>query len=306
MRRIRTYHDVDDDAGREVLDQVVDQRRRLAERLGPVDRVVAVASGKGGVGKSVLTAEIATALADAGHRVGAVDADLNGPSLARMLGAVGSPLRVTDDGVEPAAGAAGVRVISMDLLLAADDAPLEWKGPDEARFAWRGAVETGALREFLSDVAWGPLEYLLVDVPPGTDRLARLLELVPGIDGVLLVTTPSEASRFIVAKSARLVRDAAVPAAALATNMTAFRCPDCGSRHALFDPGDEAAGDDAGLPLWGEIPFEPRLSASVDRGHPYVLEAGDAPAARALRALARRVADELPPDDADADEEAEP
>lgn len=296
MRRIRTYREVSDPAGEAVLDQVAAQRRRLVERLSRVRHVVAVASGKGGVGKSAITANVAAVLASRGLRVGAADADLNGPSLARMLGAAGARLRVDDDGVTPAEGAAGVRVVSMDLLLAAEDAPLRWRGArgvDGAAFLWQSTFEAGALREFLADTAWGELDYLLIDVPPGTDKLARLLELLPSPPAIALVTTPSEMARAVVARSARLAREAAAAAVGLVANMSAYVCAACGRESPLYAAdGARRLAEATGAPLWAEIPFDPRLALATDAGAPFALDGGDAPAARALHALADRIAEE--------------
>jgi len=290
MRKIRTYHEVDSDSGATLVDQVVAQRDRLARRLRTVDSVVAVASGKGGVGKSAVTANLAVVLASRGHRVGALDADLNGPSLARMLGTVGETLGDGPDGVVPAVGAAGVHVMSMELLQEASDAPLRWKEPSGDRYIWQSALETGALREFLSDVAWGHLDFLLVDVPPGTDKIGRLLELVPGIDQLLLVSTPSEMSRAVVARSLTQVREAGVGAVGLVANMTEYVCPGCGDRHPLF-PGDgvERLAREAQVDVWASVPFDPRMGAATDAGAPAVLALPDSPASAGIRQLADRV-----------------
>jgi ATP-binding protein involved in chromosome partitioning len=299
MRSIRTYRDVADPGGEDVLAQVVEQNDRLAARLARVDRIVVVASGKGGVGKSAIAANLAAALADGGARVGAADADLNGPSLGRMLGARG-PLVVGEDGVAPAAGAAGVRVMSMDLLLDEDDAPLRWRGeagagadaPGGPAFLRQSLLEAGALREFLADTAWGNLDFLVIDAPPGTDKLVRLLELLPRVDALLLVTTPSEIARFVVAKSARLARDAGVRDVGLIANMTTHRCAACGHDSPLFDDdGARRLAASTGLPVWAEIPFDARLPHATDAGTPYVLAHAyaQAPAARALRDLASRL-----------------
>lgn len=290
MRRFRTYHEVDPEAGKDLLRQVEAQRERIGARLASVGAVVAVASGKGGVGKSALTANLAAALASRGRRVGALDADLNGPSLARMLGASGGRLGDDPGGVVPPRGVEDVRVVSMELLQEEADAPLSWREPSGDGFIWQSSLETGALREFLSDVAWGELDLLLVDVPPGTDKIRRLLDLVPDLDLALLVTTPSEAARAVVARSVRLVRERGVERVGLVANMTEHVCPDCGHRSALF-PGDgaERLAEETGVPLWAAIPFDPRLAEATDRGRPLVLEEPESPASRALAALAGRV-----------------
>jgi ATP-binding protein involved in chromosome partitioning len=296
MRRLRSYREVEDAAGAEVLGQVMAQRRRLAERLAGVRHVIGVASGKGGVGKSAITANLAVALAARGRRVGAADADLNGPSLARMLAAPGEPLRVVEAGIVPAMGLAGVRLVSMDLLLAAADAPLQWRGPSTDSFLWRGALETGALREFLSDVVWGELDYLLIDVPPGTDRIERLLDLVPSPAAILLVSTPSLAARHVVRKSARLLAEAGVANVGLIENMSRYRCPCCGCDAPLFAAeGARADVPATGAGRWAEIPFDPAFAAATDAGQPFVLAATDSPTTHALHRLADRVEEECRP-----------
>lgn len=286
-RRFRTYAQVPHETGSGLLEQVLAQRSRLRARLAHVGRIVAVVSGKGGVGKSAVTANLAAQLAAGGEAVGVVDADLNGPSLGRMLGAVGARLTEDEDGVHPAAGAGGTRVISMDLLLDEADAPLRWKGPAGDGFIWRGTAEASALREFLADVAWGPLDWLVVDVPPGTDRIERLLDLVPEPDAVLLVTTPSEIARSVVARSARLLADAGVPRVGLVANMTAF-VDAAGEEHTLYPAdGAERLAAEADLEIWGRIPFEPAFAAATDAGRPPAPDASAA--ARAIGHLADRL-----------------
>ena len=293
MRSFRTYGEARGPTGSDVVGQVVAQRRRLAERLATVRNVVAVVSGKGGVGKSAVTANLAAALALRGRKVGAADVDLNGPSLARMLGAPPAALRVGEDGIEPAVAAAGVRLVSMDLFLAASDAPLRWRGPEADRSLWRGAIETGALRELLADVAWGPLDYLLIDVPPGTDRIERLLELVPEPTAVLLITTPSDSTGHVVARSARLLDEAGVDRIGLVVNMSVFVCPCCHATVPLF--GGEGSGRLEGrsdLESWAEIPFDPGFAAGTDGGRPPVLDLPESLSARAFTTLADRLEQE--------------
>jgi ATP-binding protein involved in chromosome partitioning len=295
MRSFRTYHEIEADPAADVPSQVGAQLERLARRLATVRAVWLIASGKGGVGKSAVTANLAAALAEGGLRVGALDGDLNGPSLARMLGAGPAPLRVAEGGVSPAAGAAGVRVMSMDLLLGGEDAPVGWREPDGfGGFIWQSALETGALREFLADVAWGELDVLLVDLPPGTDKLRRAFELVPRPAGVLLVTTPSEASRFVVLRSLRLVREMGVVRVGLVANMAGHVCRACGHHDPLFDDdGARRLAEETGAEIWAEIPFHPALARETDRGRPLTIADRRNPAAEALRSLAGRVADTL-------------
>jgi ATP-binding protein involved in chromosome partitioning len=217
---------------------------------------------------------------------------MNGPSLGRMLGAARGALPVEPDGVHPAHGAAGTRVMSMDLLLGAEDSPVDWREPETfGGFIWQSTLETGALREFLADVAWGELDVLLVDLPPGTDKLRRAFELVPRPAGVLLVTTPSEASRFVVLRSIRLVRQLGAPRVGLVANMTAHVCRACGHHEPLFDDdGARRLIDQTGIEAWAEIPFHPALARATDHGRPLVLDDPENPAAMALLALADRLA----------------
>ncbi|HUG01495.1 MAG TPA: P-loop NTPase [Longimicrobiales bacterium] len=289
-RRIRTYSEVNHDTGSGILEQVEAQGARLARRLAAIDRLVVVASGKGGVGKSLVAANLAAALARRGLQVGAADADLNGPSLGRMLGVAGAKLEVREDGVVPVRGAEGVRVMSMDLLLASDDAPLRWREPEGAGFAWQSVLETGAVREFLSDTDWGELDALIVDLPPGTDKLQRLLQLVPDPGVVLLVTTPTEVARFVVGKSIALVREARVRRFGLVANMAGHACEHCGAQTSLFDPEPAVRmAEETGVPLWARIPFHPAIGAHTDAGRPIVAAEPDSEAARAFEELAAKV-----------------
>lgn len=290
MRRIRTYHDLGP-AGEEVPRQVAAQVRRLRERLASVHRIVAVGSGKGGVGKSAVAANLAAALADLGQRVGALDADVGGPSLARMLGVGGQPVQVTRDGVLPAQGVRGVRVMSSELLLSEGEAA-RW-GEASSEHLWQSMLETGMLREFLSDVEWGTLDWLIIDLPPGSDKLARLgaLQLA---DLVLLVTTPSIAASRVVARSAAAARNGASTVGIVA-NMTHHVCRTCGAHQPLFEADTVAdLAHETRIPILAGIPFDPRLATLTDAGTPIVLDATPAPAADALRALAARLLHAVP------------
>ena len=283
---MKKYRDIAGDGGSDIVGQVEAQQKRLGARLAEVKSVVAVVSGKGGVGKSSITANLAGAFALAGARVGVLDADLNGPSMATLLGVRGRTLVVGAGGVEPPAGALGIRVMSMDLLLADDATPLAWEAPSQAEaHTWRGAMEANALREFLADTAWGALDVLLVDLPPGTDRLATVTGLLPALSGTVVVTIASEVARLVVGRSITVARAAPAPVLGVIENMAGM----------FPGPGAETLARDGGVPFLGRVPFDPALAAAGDRGEPYVAAAPDAPAARALTAIATALRAVLPP-----------
>ena len=276
----KRYKDIAGDGGSNIAGQVTEQHARMRARLAEVRAVVAVVSGKGGVGKSSLTANLAACWALEGRRVGVLDADLNGPTMATMLGVRGRRLVLGAEGVAPPEGALGVRVMSMDLLLPADDAPLVWEAPTQAEsHTWRGAMEANALREFLTDTAWGALDVLLLDLPPGTDRLITVASLLPVLSGTIVVTIPSDVARLVVRKSITVAAQANAPVLGLVENMTG-----------LF-PGPSGAdlAREAGIPFLGSVPFDPALAASADRGEPLVATAPGCDASRALFAIAAAV-----------------
>ena len=277
----KRYKDIAGDGGSNIERQVSEQHARLHARLAEVRAIVAVVSGKGGVGKSSLTANLAASWALEGRRVGVLDADLNGPSMATMLGVRGRRLVVGAEGVAPPEGALGVRVMSMDLLLPSDDAPLVWEAPTQAEsHTWRGAMEANALREFLADTAWGALDVLLLDLPPGTDRLVTVASLLPTLSGTIVVTIPSEVAHLVVRKSITIAAQAKAPVLGLVENMAG-----------LFPgPSGVDLAREAGIPFLGAVPFDPALAAAADLGEPLVASAPTCEAARALTAIARIVA----------------
>src|SRR6266446_2163919 len=285
----KRYLDINGDGGSNVAGQVAEQIARLRTRMAGVKRTLAVMSGKGGVGKSTITTNLAMFFAMRGWRVGVVDADMNGPSLATMFGVRGHQLQLDTSGVLPAIGPLGVQLMSMDLFLADDKTPGVWDGPKAETFLWRGTMEMHTLREFLSDVQWGELDILLIDLPPGTDRITTLQDLLPTLQGTVVVTIPSAVSQLVVAKSITMARDLLhTPVIGLVENMTSYVCPTCGDAHPLF--GRTAA--DAmplGVPLLGRIPFDPRMAEAGDRGMPYVLEQSASPAGQALLQMGEQV-----------------
>ena len=287
---MRTYKELPSDAGSNIVGQVTAQANRVQKRLASVKHTVAIMSGKGGVGKSALTANLATALTLKGNTVGVVDADINGPTLAKMMGVRDATLGYTPAGVKPAITALGTKLISMDLLLAEDDAPVLWNAHTQKdAFTWRSTMEVSALREFIADTEWGALDYLLLDLPPGTDRLPNVAELIPDLGGVVVVTIPSEVSQLIVKKSVTMARDILkVPIIGVVENMASYICRHCGEEEPLFST-DESLDTAFQQGLLGSIPFDPRLTRSGDDGTLYLGEYPDTPASKALIQVAEKV-----------------
>ncbi|HEV8264106.1 MAG TPA: P-loop NTPase [Gemmatimonadales bacterium] len=244
---MRTYHELKDPDRSGLPGQIGAQRRKVAERLAGVRRVIAVMSGKGGVGKSYVTAHLARALARAGGAVGVLDADLNGPTIPRLLGVSRSPLSAPADAVEPVAGLDGVKCISMDLLLA-DGQPLAFRGPSTESFVWRGALEASALREFLGDVAWGTLDLLLLDLPPGLQRYLELCDVLEQPPTVLTVTIPTPESREAVRRAMRAALERGSQLLGIVENMVGPQF--------LGSAADDLATEFA-VPVLARIPWHP-------------------------------------------------
>ena len=271
-----------------VLGQVLAQRERVAARLAHIKRVVAVMSGKGGVGKSALTANLAAALAMQGRTVGVLDADIHVASAAAMLGARGQQVLVGPQGARPAVGVADVRVMSMDLFLRDDDTPVTWHHPGGLAadtFVWRGTLEANALREFLADTDWGDLDCLLIDMPPGADRFETLMRLVPNLSGALVVTIPSQVSHLVVRRAITSARQAGARLLGLVENMAGFADGPI-ARELLPDDQGEAFAAEVGVPYLGRVPFDPRLARTTDSGRPFMLEHADTATGKAILAIA--------------------
>ena len=259
----RTYHQVAEPDRSRLGEQVAQQRARVAARLASVRRTIAVMSGKGGVGKSYVTASLALGAARClAGGVGVVDADLKSPTVARLLDTSG-PVRVSEDGVHPPVSPHGVRVMSTSFLLE-DGAPLAWREHPGERFVWRGVLETGALREFLSDVVWGTLDLLLVDLAPGADKLSDLAELIPQLTGAIAITIPSDESHAAVRRSMQAARQQRVPLLGVVENMSGYECDGCAETRPLFS-GDAGAAlaSEFDVPLLARIPFRSASAAAA-------------------------------------------
>jgi ATP-binding protein involved in chromosome partitioning len=291
-------------ASPELLEDAAAVRERVAERLARVDRVVVVMSGKGGVGKSAVAVNLAAALARSGARVGLLDADLHGPSVARMLGLRGQPLRVSPaagrgaEGFQlaPIAGPHGLRVQSMDFFLQGNQ-PLDWDGEAGEGAPLRSAMEQAALGDLLAYTGWGDLDLLVVDLAPGSDRLPALARWLPPRFGALAVTIPTGVAMLAVERSLRRAHAARAPLVGLVENFASAVCGACGAEGPLYREAsvDELAAS-LDVPVLARVPFDPALAAAADAGRVFLDGPGAAsPAGRALAALAERVAGWEPP-----------
>ena len=244
---IRTYHELTEADRSGLGDQIAAQRRRVALRMAGVGRVLAVTSGKGGVGKSFVTAGVARALARAGRAIGVLDADFNGPTIPAMLNLPVARYTLRENAIEPAVSPDGVQCVSMALLLE-DGHPLAFRGPEAEGHVWRGTLEAAALREFLADVAWGTLDELLVDLPPGVERFQELVELLPTRPTVLAVTIPTSESRDAVRRALRGAIEREASVLGVVENMVGG--PFTGS-------AAEELATEFGIPVLARIPWHP-------------------------------------------------
>lgn len=286
VRKLRSYSELPDGTASDISGQLAARRERLRQRLSSVRHVLAVMSGKGGVGKSLIAANLAATLASEGRAVGVLDADLNGPSMARLLGVADVSLGFGTDSVEPAVGAMGVKVMSMDLLLASAETPLRWMGPTRERFLWQSTLAANVVREFLSDTNWGRLDYLLLDLPPGTDSITMIRDILPGLGGMLAVTLPTRLSHFVVRKSLVLASELAIPVIGYVENMAGYVCPDCGGVGPLFE---SEPADFPETPRLASLPFDPAFGRDTDLGRLEAALGADSETSRAIRVLATRV-----------------
>ncbi|HET9615515.1 MAG TPA: Mrp/NBP35 family ATP-binding protein [Candidatus Limnocylindrales bacterium] len=253
---------------------------RQAEQLLPnVKNVIAVASGKGGVGKSTVSVNLAVALAQAGAAVGLLDADITGPNIPMMLGVDGQPKASPNNKITPLERH-GVKCISIQFFV-----------PEGQPIVWRGPLVGGAIQQFLRDVEWGDLDYLVVDLPPGTsDAQLTLAQSVP-LGGAVLVTTPQEVALSDVGKALAMFKRLSVPILGLVENMTAFACPHCGELTEIFGRGGgERFCQTHGVDFLGGVPLDVTVRQGGDVGVPAVAQREPGPAARALTAVAGAVA----------------
>jgi len=241
-----------------------------------------VISGKGGVGKSTVTVNLAMAFAMQGYaNVGILDADIHGPSVPKMMGLTGQKLQIGPSGVFPALGSLGIRVVSMDFLLPDENAPVIWRGP----------LKMTAIRQFLSDIVWGDLDILFIDLPPGTgDEPLSVAQLLPEMDGVVIVTIPSAVSQVVVKKAITFARRLGMPVIGVIENMSGFVCPHCGGKVDIFQSGGgKKIAEESGITFLGSIPIDQKICEDADKGVAFIVQHADSPASKAFMEIVENI-----------------
>ena len=215
-----------------------------------IKHVIGVVSGKGGVGKSLVTASLANMMISQGYRVGILDADITGPSIPKMYGLHG-PAQMADECIQPVPAKNGIKVMSINLLLPEEEAPVIWRGP----------ILANMVKQFWTDVAWGDLDYLFVDMPPGTGDVPLTVFQAITVEGIIVVTSPQDLVRLIVKKALNMAEAMKIPVLGLVENYSYVVCPDCGKEYKIFgESGIDALSEELNLPVLGKMPIDPKLA----------------------------------------------
>lgn len=253
--------------------KTMEERQAKARRaMGRVKHKIAVMSGKGGVGKSTVAANLAVSLAKKDLQVGLLDSDIHGPTIPKILGIEDQKLGVIGEEISPAVVSPGVKVVSIAFMLSDRNTPVIWRGP----------MKMGAISQFLGEVAWGDLDYLVVDLPPGTgDEPLSIAQLIPNMSGSVVVTTPQEVALTSVRKCINFSKTLDIPITGVIENMSGFSCPHCGKSIDIFKRGGgEAAAKELGVDFLGAIPLDPDIVDSGETGKPFVLDSVDSESAK--------------------------
>jgi len=255
-----------------------------------VKHVILVLSGKGGVGKSTVSVNLAFALANHGKKVGLLDLDFHGPNIPKMLGIEDQRPAVLANSIEPVHVTGNLSVMSMAFLLPDTSTPVIWRGP----------MKMGAIRQFLTDVNWGALDFLVVDLPPGTgDEALTIAQLAPNVRGAVIVTTPQDVAVMDAIKAATFIGQLDLPVIGVIENMSGMICPHCGGAINLFNTGGgKKAAEDLGVPFLGAIPLDPEMVKAGDEGRPYILRHADSPTWSAVHTVMENLVAQIEADPA--------
>ena len=253
------------------------EKLRLDENICGIAHKILVMSGKGGVGKSSIAANIAVGLSMKGKNVGLMDIDIHGPSIPGMVGLEGSPLKQTEEGLLPLEYSDNLKVMSIGFLIRDRKDAVIWRAP----------LKHSLIKQFLTDVRWGDLDYLIIDCPPGTgDELISIAQLLEGADGAIVVTTPQDVALNDVRKSITFCHHVQMPVMGVIENMSGFVCPNCGTKVDIFKTGGgEKMAQEMGVPFLGRIPIDPRIVEQSDSGKPFVQYSSESETTRSFESV---------------------
>jgi len=260
------------------IEDLVNEHKReellLKSIMGRIKHKVIVMSGKGGVGKSTVAVNLAVGLAARGRKVGILDVDITGPDVPLLLGLEGKRLMGSENGMVPVEGPLGIKVVSMAFVLQDPSRPIVWRGP----------MKMGAIRQFLSDVDWGDLDFLVIDLPPGTgDEPLSVVQYLPGADGAVIVTTPQDVALLDVSKAVSFAQLLNLNVIGIIENMSGLECPHCNKEIEVFKKGGgERLAKDMGVPFLGRVPLAPVIMTASDAGTPFIGAQEDSPAKKAF------------------------
>jgi len=258
-----------------------DQEKRLHDNLSRIKNKILVLSGKGGVGKTTIAVNLAYGLALRGFETGILDIDIHGPNIAMMLGIENKKLYATASGIDPIEVIPHLKALSIALLVQQRDQPIIWRGP----------LKMKAIKQFISDVNWGDLDYLIIDSPPGTgDEPLSICQIIPDINGALIVTTPQDVAILDSRKSVLFTKSLKVPVMGILENMSGFICPLCGGKVDLFGSGGgERAAEELKVPFLGRLPLEPEMVKLGDEGKPFIHFQKESPAGKQLNEMIDKI-----------------
>ncbi len=265
-----------------LTEESIQEETKIQDTLRNIKHVIIVMSGKGGVGKSTVSSNLAMTLSMKGYQTGIMDIDITGPNIPKMFGVEDEQLTVNEERqLIPVAVPPSLKIMSMAFLLPNKDAPVMWRGP----------VKMGAIKQFIEDVNWGPLDYLVVDMPPGTgDEALSIVQLIPKADGMVIVTTPQDVALLDSRKSLVFGAETHIPIIGIIENMSGFVCPHCGEVTNIFKSGGgEDTAKDMNVQFLGRVPIEPGIVDSGDSGMPVVLKYPDSASAKAFEGIIDKI-----------------
>jgi ATP-binding protein involved in chromosome partitioning len=265
--------------------QLYEEEQKLKITMGKIKHKVAVISGKGGVGKSTVTVNLAIAFAWRGYRVGILDADIHGPCVPKMLGMEREQLQAGPPGIFPALGPLNTKVVSMAFLLQNEDTPIIWRGP----------LKISVIKQFLSEIVWGDLDFLFIDLPPGTgDEPLSVMQFLPDMDGVIIVTTPSEVAQIVVRKAVVFAQELKIPIIGIIENMSGFICPKCGAKVNIFkEGGGKRITEDLKATFLGCIPIDSTICEDCDEGLPFIVKHSNSATAKVFMEIVKKIENSL-------------